>query len=288
MSFLNHLISGVSLGSIYAIIALGYTMVHGIAKMLNFAHGDVIMVGGYKACATSYLGWPAWMGVVLRGRRRTVLGVVIERLAWLYKPPRRRRTRSPPSVCPISSRTRRSSSGPPTRRALTGRHRRRALSLAVSSRFSRDPRHRVRLRRYHGRAHAVHRQEQRSARRCVRFEDKGAAQLMGINVNTTIHHFRHRLRPCGDCRRAALLRIPDSDADDRLSPGIKAFTAAVFGGIGFPSPRLSAACCLASSRSFAKAYISTQLSDAIVFGVLIVVLLVKPDGLLGKRTSEKV
>ena len=85
MSFLNHLISGISLGSIYAIIALGYTMVYGIAKMLNFAHGDVIMVGGYMCfCATTYLGWPAWMGVVLAVVVCTALGVVIERLA--YKP----------------------------------------------------------------------------------------------------------------------------------------------------------------------------------------------------------
>ena len=85
MSFLNHLISGISLGSIYAIIALGYTMVYGIAKMLNFAHGDVIMVGGYMCfCATTYLGWPAWMGVVLAVIVCTALGVVIERLA--YKP----------------------------------------------------------------------------------------------------------------------------------------------------------------------------------------------------------
>ena len=75
MSFLNHLISGISLGSIYAIIALGYTMVYGIAKMLNFAHGDVIMVGGYMCfCATTYLGWPAWMGVVLAVIVCTVLG----------------------------------------------------------------------------------------------------------------------------------------------------------------------------------------------------------------------
>ena len=78
MSFLNHLISGISLGSIYAIIALGYTMVYGIAKMLNFAHGDVIMVGGYMCfCATTYLGWPAWMGVVLAVIVCTVLGMAI-------------------------------------------------------------------------------------------------------------------------------------------------------------------------------------------------------------------
>ena len=88
MTFLSFLISGISLGSIYAIIALGYTMVYGIAKMLNFAHGDVIMVGGYMCfCATTYLGWPAWMGVVLAVIVCTALGVVIRdlptsRCAW--------------------------------------------------------------------------------------------------------------------------------------------------------------------------------------------------------------
>ena len=82
---LNYLITGISLGSIYAIIALGYTMVYGIAKMLNFAHGDVIMVGGYMCfCATAYLGWNPLMGVLLAIVVCTVLGVVIERLA--YKP----------------------------------------------------------------------------------------------------------------------------------------------------------------------------------------------------------
>ena len=82
MEFLSYLISGISLGSIYAIIALGYTMVYGIAKMLNFAHGDVIMIGGYMCfCATAYLGWPAPMGILLAIVVCTVLGVVIERTA---------------------------------------------------------------------------------------------------------------------------------------------------------------------------------------------------------------
>ena len=85
MEFLSYLISGISLGSVYAIIALGYTMVYGIAKMLNFAHGDVIMVGGYVSfCAVSYLGLPGWLSVVLAMAACTVLGVVIEGLA--YKP----------------------------------------------------------------------------------------------------------------------------------------------------------------------------------------------------------
>ena len=85
MEFLSYLISGISLGSVYAIIALGYTMVYGIAKMLNFAHGDVIMVGGYISfCAMSYLGLPSIVAVLLAMVVCTVLGVVIEGLA--YKP----------------------------------------------------------------------------------------------------------------------------------------------------------------------------------------------------------
>ena len=85
MEFLSYLISGISLGSVYAIIALGYTMVYGIAKMLNFAHGDVIMVGGYISfCAISYLNLPGWLSLLLAVLVCTVLGVVIEGLA--YKP----------------------------------------------------------------------------------------------------------------------------------------------------------------------------------------------------------
>ena len=85
MEFLSYLISGISLGSVYAIIALGYTMVYGIAKMLNFAHGDIIMVGGYISfCAMNYLGLPSIVGIILAMLVCTVLGVVIEGLA--YKP----------------------------------------------------------------------------------------------------------------------------------------------------------------------------------------------------------
>ena len=92
MEFLSYLISGISLGSVYAIIALGYTMVYGIAKMLNFAHGDVIMVGGYISfCAMFYLGLPNIVAVLLAVVVCTVLGIVIERLA--YKP-----LRSAPSL----------------------------------------------------------------------------------------------------------------------------------------------------------------------------------------------
>ena len=92
MSFLSNLINGISLGSVYAIIALGYTMVYGIAKMLNFAHGDVIMIGAYISfCVTQYLKLPAWLSVLAAMFVCTLLGMTIERLA--YKP-----LRSAPSL----------------------------------------------------------------------------------------------------------------------------------------------------------------------------------------------
>ena len=284
MSFLNHLISGISLGSIYAIIALGYTMVYGIAKMLNFAHGDVIMVGGYMCfCATTYLGWPAWMGVVL---------VVIERLA--YKP-----LRMAPSLAVLITAIGVSyflqnaalliwSSNPKTfTSVVTGE----ALSLfggqlqiskvtlvAIAACVVIM----VALMLFTGKSKVG------TAMRAVS-EDKGAAQLMGINVNTTIS-----ITFAIGSGLAAIAGVLLCSAYPTLMPttgslpGIKAFTAAVFGGIGSIPGAFIGGILLGIIEIFAKAYISTQLSDAIVFAVLIVVLLVKPDGLLGKHVSEKV
>ena len=218
MSFLNHLISGISLGSIYAIIALGYTMVYGIAKMLNFAHGDVIMVGGYMCfCATTYLGWPAWMGVVLAVIVCTALGVVIERLA--YKP-----LRMAPSLAVLITAIGVSyflqnaalliwSSNPKTfTSVVTGE----ALSLfggqmqiskvtlvAIAACLVIM----VALMLFTGKSKVG------TAMRAVS-EDKGAAQLMGINVNTTIS-----ITFAIGSGLAAIARVPDPDADHRLSAG---------------------------------------------------------------------
>ena len=246
MSFLNHLISGISLGSIYAIIALGYTMVYGIAKMLNFAHGDVIMVGGYMCfCATTYLGWPAWMGVVLAVIVCTALGVVIERLA--YKP-----LRMAPSLAVLITAIGVSyflqnaalliwSSNPKTfTSVVTGE----ALSLFGG-------------------------QMQISKVTLV-----AIAACVVIMVALMLFTGKSKV---GTAMRAV--------SEDK---GVKAFTAAVFGGIGSIPGAFIGGILLGIIEIFAKAYISTQLSDAIVFAVLIVVLLVKPDGLLGKHVSEKV
>ena len=293
MSFLNHLINGISLGSIYAIIALGYTMVYGIAKMLNFAHGDVIMVGGYMCfCATTYLGWPAPAGILLAVVVCTVLGVVIERLA--YKP-----LRMAPALAVLitaigisyflqnaalliwGSSTKSFTSvvgGSPI--PLFGGQLTIApvtivtvvtciIIMVVLTLFT-------------------NKSKAGTAMRAVS-EDKGAAQLMGINVNTTIS-----LTFAIGSGLAAIAGVLLCSAYPTLMPttgsmpGIKAFTAAVFGGIGSIPGAFVGGILLGIIEIFAGAYISTQLSNAIVFAVLIIVLLVKPDGLLGKHISEKV
>ena len=293
MSFLSHLISGISLGSIYAIIALGYTMVYGIAKMLNFAHGDVIMVGGYMCfCATVYLGWPSIAGVALAVVVCTLLGVVIERLA--YKPLRQApalavlitaigvsyflqnaalliwgsSTKSFTSVVggsPISLFDGQLTIAPVTIVTV-------AICVVIM----------VALTLFTNKSKAG------TAMRAVS-EDKGAAELMGINVNTTIS-----LTFAIGSGLAAIAGVLLCSAYPTLMPttgsmpGIKAFTAAVFGGIGSIPGAFIGGILLGIIEIFAGAYISTQLSNAIVFAVLIIVLLVKPDGLLGKHISEKV
>ena len=293
MGFLNHLINGVSLGSIYAIIALGYTMVYGIAKMLNFAHGDVIMVGGYMCfCATTYLGWPAPAGVLLAVVVCTALGVVIERLA--YKP-----LRMAPSLAVLITAIGVSYFLQNAALLIWGSGQKSFTSVVKGSPFQ----------LFDGQLTVTpvtlvtvlacivimivltlftNKSKMGTAMRAVS-EDKGAAQLMGINVNTTIS-----LTFAIGSGLAAIAGVLLCSAYPTLMPttgsmpGIKAFTAAVFGGIGSIPGAFLGGILLGVIEIFAGAYISTQLSNAIVFAVLILVLLVKPDGLLGKRVSEKV
>jgi len=293
MTFLSYLISGISLGSVYAIIALGYTMVYGIAKMLNFAHGDVIMVGAYISfCTTSYLGLSPLVSVLLAIVVCTVLGIVIERLA--YKP-----LRQAPALAVLitaigvsyflqnaalliwgsSSKTFSSVAGDwsiklfDDQLTITGVTIVTVLACVVIM---------VALTLF------TTKTKLGTAMRAVS-EDKGAAQLMGISVNSTIS-----LTFAIGSGLAAIAGVLLCSAYPMLMPttgsmpGIKAFTAAVFGGIGSIPGAMIGGILLGIIEIFAKAYISTQLSDAVVFAVLIVVLLVKPDGLLGKRVSEKV
>ena len=296
MSFLNNVITGISLGSIYAIIALGYTMVYGIAKMLNFAHGDVIMVGAYVCFfAMNSFNLPPVVGVLLAVAVCTVLGVVIERLA--YKP-----LRAAPSLAVLITAIGVSYLLQNGAQILWG-----AATKTFTPIVSTDPDARLvlvpgqlsisyvailsivccivvmaALTLFTGKTKMG-----KAMRACS--EDKGAAQLMGIDVNATIS-----VTFAIGSALAAIAGVLMCSAYPVLSPttgslpGIKAFTAAVFGGIGSVPGALLGGILLGVIETFAKAYISTELSDAVVFAVLIVVLMVKPAGLMGKYVPEKV
>ena len=305
MTFLSFLISGISLGSIYAIIALGYTMVYGIAKMLNFAHGDVIMVGAY-VCFFAMDGLsghfaegslaaavvPALAGTVLAMVVCTVLGVVIERLA--YKPLRQAGSlavlitaigvsyflqnaaqllwsSSPKMFTPVLSRDLQLSlPGGLSISALT------ILTVVVCIVIM------VGLTLFTGRTKMG-----KAMRACS--EDKAAAQLMGIDVNRTISMtFAIGSALAAIAGVLYLSTYPSLVPTTGSMPGIKAFTAAVFGGIGSIPGAFLGGILLGIIEAMAQAYISTQLSNSILFAVLIVVLLVKPSGLLGKYVPEKV
>ena len=286
MSLLNNLINGISLGSVYAIIALGYTMVYGIAKMLNFAHGDIIMVGAYVCFfATGQFGLSPIAGVLLAMVVCTILGMVIERLA--YKPLRQAPSlavlitaigvsyflqnsalllwKSDPkvftSVVPGGSLT--LGSVNITYVSLVT-----VLSCVVIM---------LVLSFFTG-----HTKMGKAMRACS--EDKAAAQLMGIDVNRTIS-MTFAIGSALAAVAGVLLcsTYPTLMPTTGSLPGIKAFTAAVFGGIGSIPGAMLGGILLGIIEIFAKAF-NTNISDAVVFAVL----LVKPSGLLGKTVREKV
>jgi len=300
MEFLSYLISGISLGSVYAIIALGYTMVYGIAKMLNFAHGDVIMVGGYASfCAMTYLGVNSWIALLLAIIVCTVLGVVIEGLA--YKPLRQAPSlavlitaigvsyllqnsalliwgATPKVFSPIIPST--NAAGEPNTLHLFGGQ----LSISYVSLLTMGACIIIMI------ALTLFTSKTKmgkAMRACS--EDKGAAQLMGINVNSTISvTFAIGSALAAIAGVLMCSSYPTLMSTTGSMPGIKAFTAAVFGGIGSIPGAFLGGILLGIIEALAKAYISTQLSNSIVFAVLIIVLLVRPAGLLGKYVPEKV
>ena len=293
MTFITNLINGVSLGSIYAVIALGYTMVYGIAKMLNFAHGDVIMVGAYIVFAlTSYAGVNPYLALVISMAACTVLGMAIERFA--YKPLRGAsplavlitaigvsyflqnmallifgsQAKSFTSIVNLPALT--LAGGKITISAET------IVTIIVSLIIM------VSLTLF------VNKTKPGRAMLAVS-EDKGAAQLMGVNVNATIS-----LTFAIGSGLAAVAGVllcsayPTLSSQTGAMPGIKAFVAAVLGGIGSIPGAVIGGVLIGVIEILSRSYISSQMADAIVFAVLIIVLLVKPTGILGKKYIEKV
>ncbi len=293
MGFLNNLINGISLGSIYAVIALGYTLVYGIAKMLNFAHGDIIMVGGYVIfySMTSFQINP-YISVLLAVIACTVLGIVIEKIA--YKPLRQATSLSVlitaigvsyflqnsalllfgekpvnftsvvniPSISLFDGQI-----------VITGET---IVAIIISILIV------VGL--------SLFIKKTKSGRAMLAVsEDKDAAQLMGININRTIS-LTFAIGAGLAAIAGALLcsAYPTLQNTTGAMPGIKAFVAAVFGGIGSVPGAMIGGILIGVIEILGRAYISPQLSDAIVFAVLILVLIVKPTGLLGKKIREKV
>lgn len=294
MSFISYLINGVSLGSVYAIIALGYTMVYGIAKMLNFAHGDVIMIGGYTVLiATSSMGMPPIAAVLLAVAVCTVLGIVIERVA--YKPLRNASSNLAVLITAIgvsyllqnialllfgaNTKSFTSVVTVPTLKLADGQL---IISGETIVTIITCIIIMIALSLF------IKKTKAGQAMRAVS-EDKGAALLMGINVNGTI-----ALTFAIGSGLAAIAGVLLCSAYPSLTPytgampGIKAFVAAVFGGIGSIPGAMIGGILLGIIEILGKAYISSQLADAIVFSVLIIVLLVKPTGILGKNIQEKV
>ena len=293
MVFLSYLINGISLGSVYAIIALGYTMVYGIAKMLNFAHGDVIMIGAYISfCVTQYLGLPAILSVAAAMVVCTALGIVIERLA--YKP-----LRSAPKLAVLITAIGMSYFLQNSAQLIWGSNPK-SFNSAVN--FGS-------IRLFDGALlisdEAIitvlccivimialtlftNKTKMGKAMRAVS-EDQGAARLMGVDVNFTIS-VTFAIGSALAAVAGVLLcsSYPVLQPTTGSMPGIKAFTAAVFGGIGSIPGAMLGGILLGLIEIFGKAYISTELGDAIVFLILIIMLLVKPTGLLGKKISEKV
>ncbi|NLB36543.1 MAG: branched-chain amino acid ABC transporter permease [Clostridiales bacterium] len=292
MSFISNLINGLSLGSMYALIALGYTMVYGIAKMLNFAHGDVIMVGAFTMfTAAATLKFSPAISIIAGIIVCTLLGVIIEKIA--YKPLRK----ASPLTVLIT--------------AIGVSYFLQSLALLIFGSnqksfpmlFNFEP---IRVNEdlilksdslmtmgvtiliMVALTLFINKTKTGRAMLAVS-EDKGAAELMGVNVNKTIS-----ITFAIGSSLAAVAGLffgltygfigPYTGA----MPGIKAFVAAVLGGIGNIPGAMLGGILLGVIENLSKAYISTELSDAIVFAVLIIVLLVKPTGLMGKKINEKV
>jgi len=293
MSFLFYLITGISLGSVYSIIALGYTMVYGIAKMLNFAHGDVIMVGGFAIYSfMSLAGLNPIVSVILAIVICTVLGVTIEKVA--YKPLRKASslavliTAIGVSYLLQNLALLRFGSNP---KSFTSIIKIPALKLADGKlTITGETLVTIPLCIIIMIVLSLFIKKSKTGRSMVAVsEDKDAAVLMGINVNRTIA-ITFAIGSALAAVASALLfsAYPSLGPTSGSMPGIKAFIAAVLGGIGSISGAMIGGILLGIIQALCTAYMPTTIADAIVFLILILVLLIRPTGIMGKKLHEKV
>ncbi|AFS78186.1 high-affinity branched-chain amino acid ABC transporter system permease protein LivH [Gottschalkia acidurici 9a] len=288
--FIQQLFNGLHVGSIYALIALGYTMVYGIVKLINFAHGEILMIGAYSAYFLINSGMPIWLTILLSMLICAIIGVIIEKLA--YKP-----LRNAPRISALIT-------------AI-------AVSILLQNLFmilfkpdGRPFPEIIKLSPIHigsvkiegltilsivvsfilmvGLHFFIKNTKTGKAMRAVS-QDQNAAMLMGIDINKTISAtfaIGSALAAVGGILFS--IAYPLIEPYMGMMPGLKAFIAAVLGGIGIIPGAMVGGVIMGVAESFTRAYISSQLSDAVVFGILIVVLIVKPTGLFGKNTREKV
>jgi branched-chain amino acid transport system permease protein len=290
MILLHLMLIGLQTGSIYALVALGYSLVYGIAKLVNFAHGDIIMVGAYCAWyLMSRYSFPAWLATAASIVFCSALGALIEKIA--YKPLRKAgRLSLLVTAIGVSlllqNMAQKIFSADPRMFAniftgtmmIGGRQFSIAMAMTIAISF-------VILA---GLTLLVRKTKIGKAMRAVA-EDNEAAQLMGIDVNTTIT-FTFAL----GSGLAAVAAVFYCCSYSQIAPtmgsmlGLKAFVAAVLGGIGSMPGAMAGGLCIGIAESLTKGYVSSKLPDAVVFGILIVVLLIRPSGIFGRRLSEKV
>lgn len=291
MEFLQQLINGLALGSVYALLALGYTMVYGIIQLINFAHGEIYMIGAFAGFYSSTtLGLSLIPTLFIAMIASGLAGIIIEKIA--YKP-----LRNSPRITLLITAIGVSLFLQNGMRILVGSNPKpfpdllnagsinigaiqiewkTILMIAVSAAL-------VLVLQF-----IVYKTKVGKAMRASS-QDMEAASLMGINVNNTISlTFAIGSALAGIAGVLVAISYPSITPYMGVMPGLKSFVAAVLGGIGSIPGALVGGVAIGVIETFSKAYISTNFSDAIVFGVLIIILLIKPSGLLGKKTHEKV
>lgn len=291
MEFSQQLINGLALGSVYALLALGYTMVYGIIKLINFAHGEIYMIGAFAGYfAANTLGLSLVPTLIVAMVISAIAGIIIEKVA--YKP-----LRNSPRITLLITAIGVSLLLQNTMRLIVGANpkalpeliqnkmislggvqinNKTILMFGVSAVL-------VLLLQF-----IVYKTKVGKAMRAASF-DTEASQLMGINVNNTISlTFAIGSALAGIAGVLVAITYPGINPYMGTMPGLKAFVAAVLGGIGSIPGALLGGFLMGVIETLTKAYISTSFSDAIAFSVLIIILLIKPSGLLGKKTNEKV